>query len=73
MKIATIYNDSVDMLIDVLYNPDSKEISYCLPSGEIENNNEYADSLENAISDTYARYYLGWGLEFVENIEEEDK
>lgn len=72
MKIATIYNDSVDMLIDVLYNPDSKEISYCLPSGEIENNNEHADSLEDAISDTYKRYYFGWSLEFVENLKEDE-
>lgn len=63
MKIARIYNEQA---IAVLWDPDSKKILYQLEDGTIEDADEVADSIEEAVDDTYARYSIGWDLEFEE-------
>lgn len=66
MKIATIYNNEIDCTISVMWDADSKKITYQLEDGTIEDADETAETLQEAIDDTYARYYSGWDLEFEE-------
>lgn len=63
MKIAKIYNGQE---ISVLWDEDSKKITYQLEDGTVEDADETADTIEEAIDDTYARYSIGWDLEFEE-------
>ena len=65
MTIATIYNDFENKLIEVLWDVESGEITYRdTTSGAELSAGESADTLEQAMSDTYDRYGRGWDLTF---------
>lgn len=67
IKIANIYNDFEDIEIDIFWDEDSKEIIYQNADTEEEwDAGETADTLNDAIDDTYDRYRYGWGLEINE-------
>ena len=67
MKIANIYNDFEDIRMDVMWDLKSKEITYLnCETGEEWSSGETADTIEQAIDDTYARYCYGWDLKFEE-------
>lgn len=67
MKIASIYNNAEDIRMNIMWNPETKEITYRnIETDEEWSSDESADTLEEAINDTYARYYIGWDLEFEE-------
>lgn len=67
MKIASIYNDIEDISMDVIWDPESKQISYRnTETGEEYSSDETAETLDEAIDDTYARYCYGWDLVFEE-------
>lgn len=67
MKIATIYNDIEDIKMAVLWDEETGEITYRNEdTGEEWSSDEIADTLQEAIDDTYARYCYGWDLKFEE-------
>lgn len=67
MKIATINNEFVHTLIDILWDEKTGAITYLLKgSCEEESKDEYAATLEQAVDMIYAMYGHGWDLEFVE-------
>ena len=67
MKIASIYNDIKDIRMDVIWEPESKQISYRnIENGEECSSGESAETLNEAIDNTYARYCYGWDLVFEE-------
>lgn len=69
VKIATIYNDICNIKMSVNWNDETKLITYCnLQTGEEWDSDETADTLQDAIDDTYLRYCYGWGL-VLEEIE----
>lgn len=67
MKIASIYNEFVPTLIDILWDEKTGAITYFVnASAEEESKDEYAATREQAEDMIYAMYGHGWDLEFVE-------
>lgn len=67
MKIATINNELVHTLIDILWDEKTGAITYhVLATDEEESKDEYAATREQAEDMIYAMYGHGWDLEFVE-------
>lgn len=67
MKIASIYNDVEDVRMDIMWDEETKQITYRnTDTGEELSADESADTLQKAIDDTYSRYRYSWDLEFVE-------
>lgn len=66
MKIATIYNDEEHLNIEVHWDPKTGKITYYVEDGRVEDADETADTLQEAVDDTYDRYRYGWHLEFEE-------
>lgn len=67
IKIANIYNDYDNVNMDIYWNSKTKEITYKNVENEEEwSSDEFADTLQEAIDDIYAKYYSGWYLEFYE-------
>ena len=67
MKIATINNEFVPTLIDILWDEKTGAITYhVLATDEEETKDEYAATREQAEDMIYKKYGHGWDLEFVE-------
>lgn len=67
MKIATIYNEIEDVHMDVMWDQETCNITYRnADTGEEWNSGESANTLQEAIDDTYGRYSIGWNLEIEE-------
>ena len=67
MKIATIYNECVPTLIDVIWDEKTGAINYHVQAtDEDETKDEYAATREQAEDMIYEKYCRGWDLEFVE-------
>ena len=67
MKIASIYNEFVPMLVVILRDEKTGAITYLLKgSSKEESKDEYAATREEAENYIYAMYHRGWDLEFVE-------
>lgn len=67
MKIATINNEFVPTLIDILWDEKTGAITYHVQAtDEEETKDEYAATREQAEDAIYAMYGHGWDLEFVE-------
>ena len=67
MKIATINNEFVPSLIDILWDEKTGAITYHVQaSDEEETKDEYAATREQAEDMIHAMYGHGWDLEFVE-------
>lgn len=65
MKIATINNEFVPSLIDILWDEKSGAITYHVQAtDEEETKDEYAATREQAEDMIYAMYGHGWDLEF---------
>ena len=71
IRIATIYCECIDSRAAVMWDDETKKITYhLLNSGEIEDSDEEAETLAQALSDTHGRYCPGWDLEW-EDIPDE--
>lgn len=68
MKIATIYNDEERLNIEVHWDSETGKITYHIEDGRVEDAGETADTLQEAVDDTYDRYRYGWYLEFEELV-----
>ena len=67
MKIASIYNDVEDIHMDIMWDDESKQITYRnTETGEEWSSDESAETIQEAIDDTYARYSNGWDLEIMD-------
>lgn len=68
MKIATIYNDADDIRMSIYWNETTGLITYKnVETDEEWSADETAETLQEAIEDTYARYSTGWDLEIEES------
>lgn len=67
MKIATINNEFVPTLIDILWDEKTGDITYFVQAtAEEETKDEYAATREQAEDMIYDKYGHGWDLEFVD-------